>query len=281
MMHRAMFVHDPAAEYHSLKRLSNSGIGKLLKCPALYHAWQEGVIPEEESPALRLGTLFHSMTLEPQTVPVTYHVCEHAGTTKAGKEERKAAEADDLICVSKAEAETAKAMADAVHHHPYVGSLFADLTRFSAEISIYWDEETDEGPVHCKARVDGRVALPGGGWLALDLKSTQCADPAELGRKVYSFGYHRQAAWYTHALARAGFDISAFIFIFVEKAAPYLVTPVLLEDEAIHLGWDECQRAVELCAQCQASGVWPQYTDKVISLDLPEWAYKQSTNKRI
>lgn len=272
-------VQDEASLYHSKKLLSNSGIGKLLKCPALYHAWQEGQTVDEDSPALRLGTFFHSMTLEPQTVDVKYHFLQSPGTTKAGKEERKTAEADGLTCVTMTEALTVKSMATAVHNQPYVGRLFTS-GKLQAETSIYWTELSSGGlEVDCKARVDGLIHLPDGHVIAIDLKSAQSADPAELGRKVYNFGYHRQAAWYTHALAQVGVQPSAFIFVFVEKSAPWLVTPVVLTEDAIALGWDECQRAVEICAECQQSGVWPQYSDKVISLDLPEWVYAQRMRK--
>ena len=272
MTNKPIMVHDADAEYHAQKRLSKSGMDKLLQCPALFRAWQCGAA-EEDTPALRLGTLFHSLVLEPETAD-RYHVCEFPGTTKAGKAERAEAEAAGKRIITVSEWDTANGMADAVRHHPMLKRIFGGKER-KTEMSVYWTEDVQGIPCECKARVDMLVTVPGIGPVAIDLKSSQCAAPDVLGRKIMDYGYHRQAAWYQYALSQVGIDIASFLFVFVEKTEPYIVTPASINDSATAVGLGDCRRALETYAECQRTNTWPCYTQEIVDIDLPDWAYRK------
>ena len=273
-MSEAIMLKDTDAEYHAQKRISKSGMDKLLQCPAMFRAWQSGAV-EEDTPSLRLGTLFHSLVLEPETVAEKYHVCEFSGTTKAGKAERAEAAAAGKRIITVAEWDTANGMADAVRKQPILKGIMASRER-QTEMSVYWTEDVDGVPCECKARIDMLVTVPGIGPIAIDLKSSQSADPDTLGRKIMDYGYHRQAAWYQHALSQVGINISSFIFVFTEKTEPYIVTPATIADAAIAVGLEDCRKALEIYASCQRTGTWPCYTKEIINIDLPDWAYRKT-----
>ena len=145
---------------------------------------------------------------------------------------------------------------------------------WQAETSVYWQER---GSIPCKARIDALASLPGFGLCAIDLKSTTDASPDAISKHVYDYGYHRQAAWYLHALKAAGMDARQFVFLFVEKAAPYLTTAVTVAESAIGVAYDEIRSALDKYEECAASGVWPGYTNEIVTeVDLPAWAYRRN-----
>ena len=271
----AKIIYDqPAAEYFAEKALNNTSIGYILECPALYKAHQ--TMEETPSKAFLLGSLVHAMVLEPDKVAERYAVCQYPGTTKAGKEERKALAEKGITAFSGEDWLQAKSMSDSLLNAcPTTAKLLALPGK--SEVSLYWEEELEDTKLACKARVDRLAQLPDGSWVAIDLKTTaDTVKPSELARKAYNYGYHRQAAWYTRGLKACGIE-APFIFFFVSKQAPYLVTPLSFTADALALGDDQCMRACRTLIHCQEDDEWPAYTTGIYEVDLPEWAYYQAS----
>lgn len=266
---------DSPETYHAHKAVSNSGISKLLRCPALFRAWQDGEAEEESSDALLFGGVFHCLALEPDEFAKRYAVKRENGATKAGKEEKAAADASGLQLVKLEMYDAAKGMADAVARQKLTQKMRAAPDAMT-EVSVYWQEERGGITIPCKARIDFLATVPGFGIVACDLKSTTDAAPDELVRSVYKWGYHRQAAWYRRALAAVGMPTSVFVLLAVEKAAPHIVTPANIASAAQVFGDAECERALSNYAECTKTGLWPCYTSEILELDLPEWAYKKA-----
>lgn len=269
----AKIIYDqPAAEYFAEKALNNTSIGYLLECPALYKAHQ--TMEETPSKAFLLGSLLHAMVLEPDKVAERYAVCQNPGTTKAGKEERKNLAEKGIAPISAEDWACAEGMTLALHANPTAGKLLS--LPGESELSVYWDEDFGGEKLPCKCRVD-RLARVGDVSIAIDVKTTaDTVKPSELARKAYNFGYHRQAAWYTRGLKACGIE-APFIFCFVSKQAPYLVTPLSFTAEALALGDDQCMRACRTLIHCQEDDEWPAYTTGIYEVDLPEWAYYQAS----
>lgn len=268
-------IYDqPASEYFAEKALNNTSIGYLLECPALYKAHQ--TMEETPSKAFLLGSLVHAMVLEPDKVAERYAPVYSSGTTKTGKEERKALAEKGITAFSADEWLQAQYMAGhLLNACPTTAKLLALPGK--SEVSLYWDEDVEEKALPCKARVDRLAQLPDGSWVAIDLKTTaDTVKPSELARKAYNFGYHRQAAWYTRGLKACGIE-APFIFFFVSKQAPYLVTPLSFTADALALGDDQCMRACRTLIHCQEDDEWPTYTSGIYEVDLPEWAYYQAS----
>ena len=254
---------DSDIRYFSNKALSKSAIDKLLECPALYKAWLEGEDEEKTSAALAFGSLSHLLTLQPQEFDSQYAVTDLNLATKEGKA-WKAALPDGIQIVKNDDYEKAQMMADAVRDHPQAKMLFQN---YIAEEPIYW---TFDG-VPCKAKPDIVSELYGRRFIA-DLKTTESVNPEAIRKSIAKWGYHRQAAWYLAGMEAVGKPCDAFIFIFVEKTYPYLVTMCQLDEDALAKGMDECLKAISTLKECQASGTWPCYTREIITLGLPTWA---------
>ena len=249
--------------YFANKALYKSAIDKLLECPALYKAWLEGEEEEKTSAALAFGSLSHLLTLQPQEFGSQYAVTELNLATKEGKA-WKAALPEGVQIVKNDDYEKAQMMADAVRDHPQAKMLFQN---YIAEEPIYW---TFDG-IPCKAKPDIVTEVFGRRYIA-DLKTTESVNPEAIRKSIAKWGYHRQAAWYLSGMEAVGKPCDAFIFIFVEKTYPYLVTMCQLDEDALAKGMEECLRAVSTLKECQASGTWPCYTREIITLGLPKWA---------
>lgn len=268
-------IKDTPSAYHGRMALSNSGMNELLRCPAHLKTLLDRSAQEEPpSEALLAGSLMHCMVLEPEEMNSRYAPKMFSGATKAGKEEKTRADEMGITLVSKDTWNDCKAMSESILNHPIMRAA-KDSGDLRTEQSVYWTER--QGTVPCKARVDAIATIPGVGLCAIDLKTTRDASLASLEKSLYNYGYHRQAAWYRRGLRAAGHEVSAFIFLFVEKEAPFLTVGVNVAEAAQEAALDEIRNCVDTFADCMASGIWPGYTESpVIELDLPAWAYKRN-----
>ena len=258
--------------YHADPALSSSGAKRLIQtCPAIFkHERDTG--GRANKAAFDFGHAAHGLILG---VGEPVHVIEADNfTTKAARELRDAAYAAGQVPILARDYEQVEAMAEAVKRHPLAAAL---LSEGVAEQSVFWnDERWDVGR---RARFDWLTQRAGRHYV-VDLKTSTTADPAVLGRKVADFGYHQQEAWYRDAAAAAGLgDEVGFLFVFVEKQAPYLVTVVELDSYAVQRGHELNQRALEVFRDCTASGIWPGYvspTERAL-VSLPRWATYDNT----
>ena len=269
---QAVITKDSQEAYFGTPALSNSGITQIKDCPARFKHGQTAI--RRQTDAFLFGGVFHCLALEPEEANKRYLLKKEDGKTKAGKEEKASAESNGLELVKPDMFGSAQSMAKSVIAHKYAGGLIRRATH--KETSIYWQESINGHAINCKARLDAILDINSDGitTMALDLKSTQNASPQAIQRDIYKYGYHRQAAWYLRALlAVHGQETSnAFSFVFVEKEPPHIVTPVVMSQDAIAAGDEECQRYMAVYAECMASGEWPAYTNEIIEIDLPELA---------
>jgi len=239
-------------DYLKLDRLSASGAKSLLKAPAIFK-WQQDH-PFEPTAAMQLGTLAHRLVLERDAGE--YEVIEGG----RGKAEREAVvRSEGLIPVTQDVWNAAHTMAAAVDAHPLASAL---LSEGAPEQTILWEQDG----VPMKARLD---------WLAadrvVDLKTTTSANPDDFRRSIATFGYHVQQAVYEAAFAAMYRTAPRFTFVAVESKAPYLVSVIELDEEAVDRGRVLMNRAVDLYRECTASGEWSGY-NAVNSVSLPQWA---------
>ncbi len=250
-------------EYFASRALSKSAIDLLLECPALYKAWLEGTEEDQDSDALRFGSLAHMLILQPNEFAAEYAVTDLNLATKAGREWKSALPQDVTVC-KMADYEKALLMAEAVREHPQAKCLFRE---YVAERPIYWEQNG----IPCKAKPDIVSQIFGRRFCA-DLKTTESANPDAIRRSIVKWGYHRQAAWYLSGMESVGEPCEAFIFIFVEKSYPHLVTMCQLDDAALQKGREECEHAIKILKDCQKSGKYPCYTRDILTISLPAWA---------
>jgi hypothetical protein len=260
----------PEVDYRAQHEwLSVSGAKKLLppSCPAKFKATL-GV--EEHKPQYDIGKAFHSRVLGdgPEVVVVD----EDSWRSSAARAERAAAYAEGKVPLLASEAEQVDAMAAAVLAHDVAPLLFQGG---AAEVSAFWIDEATG--VKCKARFDYLPdKTPGKRLIVPDLKSAVSADPREFASAAARYGYLFQQLHYSSALRHLGVDDDpAFLFVVVEKEAPYLVNVGQFADEvSLKLAAAALDKALRLYRDCLAADHWPGWTG-VSDLQLPTWALYQ------
>lgn len=254
-------------DYHAdPATLSSTGARRLLECPARFR-WERDN-PRPASDAFDLGKVTHGLVLGEGGEVHVVHAADWR--TKLAQEQRAACRKKGITPVLKADYDAAVAMRDAVMAHPTAADVFAEG---HAELSGYWvDEATWVG---LRFRPDWLTVLDGQ-VTCVDLKTTVSADPREFARSVAKFGYHAQAAWYLDGLAAHGVDDARFLFVCVEKSAPYPVSVVELDADAIAEGYRVNRAAIDLYNRCMTADEWPSYGDYIHEISLPQWAFRSA-----
>jgi hypothetical protein len=243
---------DPALGSTSLKTLAT-------RTPAHY---QHDKTHPKFSDAFTLGTAAHSLILEDDTSGIEVVDAEN-WLTKAAKEAKAEALAAGKQPLLKKEWLQVVTMCASVLAHPVARDLFTD---HRAEESVFWDEDG----LTLKCRPD--AWKPG---VLVDLKTTLNADPNEFGKTAHNFGYHQSAAHYIDGVKAATGEELPFHFVLVEKTAPYLVSVVELDIEAVNIGRQLNDRAKRIYRECVESNTWPGYPSADL-ISLPMWAIYQA-----
>lgn len=266
-----LFGLHPAAAlsnngYHALDAVGKSDLDLIAKSPA---HWKYAV--REETAAMRTGSAVHCAVLEPERFEAEY-VCapDLDKRTKAGKEAFAEFQAkhDGKTALEINEYCSICVLANTVRTHPRVNRL---LSEGQPEVSALWKDE--EFQIRCRARFDW---LTPDGWL-IDLKTTQDASAGAFARSCANYRYHVQAAWYLDAYQQAsGGDLPlGFIFIAVEKTAPYGIALYELDAEAVEQGRQLSRRDLARYAAAREMDCWPGYPTDIQPLSLPRWAMNQ------
>lgn len=248
------------ADYHAHPALGSTSLKTLAtRTPAHY---QHEKKHPKNSDAFTLGTAAHSLILEDDTSGIEVVAADN-WLSKAAKEAKAAALAEGKQPLLNKEMAQVVAMRDAVMAHPVARAAF---TGHRAEESVFWDE----GGLMLKCRPD--AWQPGA---LIDLKTTRDANPNEFGKTAHEYGYHQSAAHYIDGVKAATGEELPFHFVLVEKTAPYLVSVVELDVEAVSLGRMLNDRAKRIYRECVESGNWPGYPGAVTA-NLPMWAIYQT-----
>lgn len=249
-----------AADYHASRSLSKSGLDQLRKSPAHFKAWQDGSASIETTPAMEFGTAAHMAVLEPELFIQKYKPFNGDKRTKEGKAIWQTILDAGHTPLGAETWDAINYLASAVHAHPSAASLINDI-----EPETSWFDNWNG--VEVKARLDG-IADD----YIIDLKTTQDASPAAFAKSVAQFRYHVQAAWYQRITG-----IKRFVFIAVEKEAPFGVCCYELDQQAIDLGNEIIDAQLATYRECQALNSWPCYSSTIQTLSLPSWAMKSNT----
>jgi hypothetical protein len=260
----------PALYYERIPGVANkSALDKIHRSPATYQAWVTGA-DEEDNEALAFGRAFHTATLEPKVFASTYTVEPDFGDCRKTDNKRTRdmwrAENARKTFLSPKDMATILGMRDAVRAHPIAGEL---LTGGVAEVTAKWtDPETG---LTCKARVD---YLRRDLQTLVDLKSTQDARPLAFAKSCANYGYHRQAAFYVDGCNEAaGAEVAdTFVFVAVEKTAPYLVALLEIDEDGISKGRESIRADLHTFKECIENDTWPGYPAEVQTISLPHWA---------
>lgn len=247
------------ADYHRDEALGSTSLKTLAtKTPAHY---QHDKANPKFSDAFTLGTAAHSLILEGDTSGIVIVEADN-WLTKDAKAAKAEALAEGKQPLLTKEMTQVFMMRDSVMAHPLARAAF---TGHKAEQSVFWEEEG----LALKCRPD--AWKPG---LLVDLKTTVNADPREFGKTAYNFGYHQSAAHYQDGVEAMTGERLPFLFVLVEKTAPYLVSVVELDVEALAAGHAMNSRAKAIYRTCTQTGVWYGYESED-PIELPHWGLKE------
>lgn len=254
------------ADYHAHPAVSKSGLDKIAQSPAHYLAYLNGA--ERDTEAKIFGTAFHDFVLLPDTFAKQYTVLpdDFNARTKDGKALAAQIKAAGQTPLKTGQMADIKGMAAAIAAHPRAAAL---LQGGQAEQSIFWTDG-DTG-IDCRCRPD--YLHPSG--IIVDLKTTADAAPAEFARSVANYRYHVQDAFYSEGYYQAtGKWPRGFVFIAVEKTAPYAVAVYSLDEEAKAYGRELWQRDLAALQNARQTEIWQAYNPEIQTLSLPAWAYR-------
>lgn len=266
---RTGILHEPAESYYRrvLGEANKSGLDRMGRSPAHYRAYCEGQ-DDPPTPAMIFGKAFHAYVLEPQKFASEFAVSPDFGpmqsSTNRAKRAEWLAERPGLTLISQDDLDTIQRMADAVMRHELACNL---ITGGHREISVRWSDA--ETGIACKARVD--YYLPELN-IAFDLKTTDDASPEAFSRSVAKYRYHVQAAHYMDGFKAVGAPLRQFLFVAVEKEAPYGVSVCYCDDAALDRAAQLIDRDMKRIRDCLNAGQWPCYGTEMHALALPAWA---------
>jgi PDDEXK-like uncharacterized protein DUF3799 len=259
----------PAEDYHLDPvpggSLSSTGARKLLAtCPAKFQYEQDHGTPTRD--VFEFGQAAHRLVLGDG--PELVCVDADDWRTKAAREERDEVRENGGIALLQRDYDRVHAMAAALQRHPRAGELFAPGGE--AEQTFIWQDA--ETGVWCRSRVDWLSDPDADRLRVVDYKTTANAHPGELEQAVYRYGYHQQDPFYRDGIRAVLGREAEFVFVFQEKEPPYLVTVVQLPMDAVELGAARNARARLIFAECQRTGIWPDYGHDTHYISLPPWA---------
>lgn len=251
--------------------LSSTGARKILppSTPAHYRHWaQHG---GGHVSAFDFGQAAHSEVLGVGRAIVA--VDAKAWTTKAAKAEREEAYEAGKIPLLAHEAKQVRAMSRALRDHPLAAALLSPQDAH-IEHALIWQD--NQAAVWRRAKLDVLRYLADGRTAVIDYKSAATAAPEEFRRSVHRYGYHQQGPYYLDGVRALGLggDDAVFLFVVQEKTAPYPVSVVQLDVEAMAWGDRLNRQAINLYARCTATDEWPGYGDHVHTIDLPAYAVR-------
>jgi hypothetical protein len=269
-----IFGHIDELSYHADRgSLSVSGAKRLLppSCPAKFKEYRD--TPPTPKREYDFGHLAHRLVLGKGADIVEIDAPDYR--TKDAREARDKAHANGETPALAHEVDKARVMARRVLEHPRAGQWF-DIKRGAAEQSVYATDPLTG--VRLRMRADWLwMGAADGRLLCVDYKTGTTANPDELVRKFWQLGYFMQDAWYRRVLTLAKIAADpAFCFVVQEKEPPHLVTIVKYDAEAVAEGERLNRKAIDLYARCRERDEWPSYSDGIVSLSLPHWAFRDS-----
>lgn len=282
-------IHDITnTDYHASEGVSRSALMKLKRSP--YHYWHEYINPEyvkpEPTPDMVLGSLVHTLTLEPEKFHEEYikepdlmqvpkvGLLKDLGREEYDKQKTKCESvkvANELLMDEfKLQSENKTIIKDDVlkkaweiaHSVIFDENAKALLEGAQIEKSIFCTHE----PTGLQFKVRPDIWL---GGVVSDLKTTRDASPHAFQSASVSSGYLLQAGMIKEALEYTGQTLEAFCFIAVEKQAPYPVAIYQLDEAAIEYGVNLFNELMVRLKECKERDAYPSYG--IRTLCAPNW----------
>ena len=250
------------AEYHGRKtHLSSTNIRTFKKNRKQF---EYGLTHElvKQTKAMADGTAVHAFFLERDKFDTAFVIkpADMRLNTKAGKE--WALEHQSKIIIDSELGNNLYEMEKSFMDSP--AKLIYDI-KGQTELSYFWD---DLGTIKGKCRPDW---ISDDGEIVVDVKTTTDASPRGFQKSISTWGYHLQLGWYLRGLRKLGLPAEQFIFIAIEKTAPFCVGVYRADQEMINYAMKELDQLMPEIQTAMVSNEFPDYTPEISSIGLPPW----------
>ncbi len=218
----------------------------------------------ESHDALRFGRAFHAALLQPSVFASWAVAPEVDRRTREGKArwEEFITAVRGLDYITAGESEMLEAM-----RQSFAASGISRLLEMCEHREVVMTGEIAGQP--CKCRID---ACSESEAILIDIKTAISAAPRQFGRAAAEYGYPLQMAFYRELMRQNGIDCGAVILVAVEKTRPHCVAAYRIQEADLDRVALEIPELVGRFAECVSTGAWPGYEDRIIDIELPDWA---------
>ena len=269
-------LNVPEKEYRESEGVSQSDAKEMLISPAHYYA---RITEKKEPPtdAQIIGRITHRGILEGKFNEFCVRPRDFDGRTKEGKAWLATAKEFwgkqypdlDFSSITTEAYRNILGMIASVKRHPIAKSILE--AQGNNEVSC-WKEDKETGLL-LKGRADRMTTDANGYTVVADLKTVQRGegDRESFSKSIFNWGYAFQAYWYSKLL----FEATFFVFIVVEKEAPWAVSCYALDNEAMAYGGRRVREVLAKIKECQDKNEWPAYGSDMQTIGLPEWVMRR------
>ena len=259
------------ADYHDKSKhphISSSDIKEIAATSVLHWAIKQDK-PRKETPAMRMGSMLHSMILEPHKREYVRGLPNRLKRKEWASMEQKAA-IHDKILVTEGEYDEAQELAAIALDTCKLLRESVKKENFVAEASVF--TQLDELDMAVKCRPDG-LLMPtkeGEQGIILDIKKTKATTPLEFEKEILRYSYDLQACWYLMTMRQAEMPCSKLYFIAVNGDTGVATVHELSE---LYLKYAEKRmyQAMHKLVDAQSSGKFDTGWDDVNVIHLPAW----------
>lgn len=274
-------------EYHAHKAVSRSKLMTLAQSPKKYwYKYLSGEAEEENTDALRIGSAFHTLVLEPEKFSEKAVILpdDKRRPTKAQINAKSPSDSTRLlidwweqfdaenagkIYIKDNELADLKAMAKSLRDTKEAQKILA--RKGMIEPSIFW-QDYDTG-IDVKAKLDflwqDKKAI-------VDVKTTSCVDKNSFEKSVGAYGYDLQAFMCMKAVEMlTGSAPELFIFACVEKKPPYETAFYFASDEMLAAGKVKYRYLLNLLRNCRTNDYYPPKQQGLSRINLKPWDYNE------
>jgi len=261
-------------EFLEGRPLSYSSLKQFRKSPK--HYIQYLTKPFAPSAEMMLGTLVHTLTLEPEEFEKRYMLYVKptgTGSVAAKNNLIDIANQAKRILITQEEVDTAKIIHQALMDHEQSRILIEN--RRKVEINLRWRHKETNLPLTGKIDFESRA------WdtdFILDLKTSRDSDPDEFLKQAVKLDYHMQVGSYSDGYPRKFFKFPNFMFIVVETVEPYNVSVMFCDNKYVEQAKDEFYGTLLAFRRCMDKGLFNQgyefrlmETRDYFSMRLPGW----------
>jgi PDDEXK-like domain of unknown function (DUF3799) len=267
--HKAKRVEDMSSEdYFATKGYeSNSSLKPALR--SIAHFIYNKEAPKIDKPYFNLGSAIHAAILEPVRFQNDYVISPvYNGRTKSGKQAKSEFLAENLgkFIITDDDMDIINGIAENIAYHDDAMHL---LKAGKSEVSYFWQDPVTD--ILMRARADSESC-----YATLDIKSTDDASAKGFVKSCAKFSYDMQAYIYTEARSQVMGETKQFVFLAVEKKAPYTIGLYAASNEMLASGLIQYREALRRVAEYRAkpnARTGYQSDGKIQELEWPTWAY--------